>query len=292
MTDSQTPPQIFDRKLLALRRQRAARRNRFSFLLERCLDDCAERLLDVNRVFGRLLLIAPNGAGEGLLSRLPENKHPETIKTAHHTLADVGLDQVMDDENLPFSPENFDLIISILNLHSVNDLPGSLIQIRRTLKPDGLFLGALFGSDTLASVRQAAYQVDQNLLNGLTPRIFPFPDYTQLGALLQRAGFAQPVIDRDRVNVSYRGLKGLVDDLRDLGDTNILTNRQKAFLPKAYPGQLETILMQTGLTEAERFETEFDILWMTGWAPHPDQPKPLKPGTAQISLADVIGKKS
>ena len=244
----------------------------------------------MNRVFERVLLIAPPGAKKDLLNFLPKPKRPKSILSAWFAIGERAVDVVLDDEAIPFDPESFDLVISLLSLHSANDLPGALIQTKRILKPDGLFMGALFGGDTLSGFRQALYQTDQELLGGITARVAPFSDYQQLAGLLQRAGFAQPVVDRDRVNVSYKKLSDLLRDLRDMGETNILTARQRKILPKLYASHLENTLMQSNDIDDGRFTDCFEILWMTGWSPHHSQQQPLKPGSAQISLKDVIGK--
>ena len=291
MADSQTPPQIFDSGLQRLRRQRALRRTPITFLLERCIEDCAERILDVNRVFERTLLIAPPQASQYLLDHLPEDRRPKSVQTAWFVGQALSPDIMLADETLPFEPGKFDLVISLLNLQGVNDLPGVLLQAKRILMPDGLFMGALFGGDTLSRFRQALYQADQALLGGVTARVSPFPDYQQLAGLLQRAGFAQPVVDRDKVNVSYEHLSGLVRDLRDMGETNVLLARNKSFLPKAFPAFLEGFLKNEAGADERRFQVCFEILWMTGWSPHHSQQKPLQPGSAQISLTEVIGKK-
>ncbi len=290
MTDSQIPPQIFDRALLKTRRVRAARREPVPFLMQRCVDDVVEKLLDINRTFSRTLIIAPAAAGRALVENIPAPKRPEQIRFGYFTNASEGLDFILDEETLPFDQAEYDLIISLLSLHAVNDLPGALIQFKKALIPDGVFIASMFGGDTLLELRQAMYKTDAELLGGMTPRIFPFADFQQLAGLLQRAGFALPVVDTDRVNVTYKTVSRLIADLRDMGETNILHQRDRSVLPGKYLESLAAHLKQVG--EDDRIRTVFEILWLTGWAPDASQPKPLKPGSAQISLTKILGDKS
>ena len=275
MTETKAPPQIFDEPMLQTRRARAARRSP-SFLAERCADDAADRLCDVNRQFEAALLIGPPEFADRLIKQLPPEKRPSSI-----TRSENGLEP---DEN------TYDLIISVLRLHSVNDLPGALILHRRALRPDGLFLGAMFGGETLTELRQSAYAADDAILGGITPRVAPFADYSQAAALLQRTGFALPVIDTDRCIVHYRDIQRLADDLRDLGDMNALVGRSRSPLNKRYRQSLFGIYNER-FSDDNKARATFEILWMTGWSPHESQQKPLKPGSAKMRLADALGVK-
>jgi len=273
MDPTKAPPHIFDNRLLKLRRARAAQRPQ-SFLLERCLDDLADRLTDVNRAFSRVLIVGDNISAQDLTSRLPQKK----IKK---------LEICSSIEDIPSSAD-FDLVISLLRLQSGNDLPGSVIQMRQRLKPDGLFIGAMFGGDTLTELRQGFYKVDEEQLGGLAPHIFPMASYSQVAGLLSRAGLNQPVVDTDRMTVAYQELKRLVEDLRDLGETNVLLSMSKSVLTKPYWQALKAAYTETRTRKDGKLLCSFEILWMTGWAPHDSQQKPLRPGSAKMSLKDAL----
>jgi SAM-dependent methyltransferase len=195
---------------------------------------------------------------------------------------------IADDEWLPFADGSFDLVTGILSLHAVNDLPGSLAQIRRVLKPDGLFIGAMFGGETLKELRTAFAAAEEATLGGTSPRVAPFADVRDLGSLLQRAGFALPVADLERTVIRYRELSRLFADLRALGETNALTDRRRAPLSKRTLAALVQEYQARFGDALGRFPATFDIIFLTGWAPHESQQKPLRPGSAQIRLADVL----
>lgn len=287
MDTAKAPPDIFDRDLLRLRRQRAARRGA-SFLTLRCALDAAERLCDINRQFENALFIGSPEFCDNLTKGLPGNKRPITITTGFDSLPGTGLDLYATDHELPGVIKTYDLIISGLSLQNVNDLPGALIAARRALKPDGLFIGAMFGGDTLTELRQAAYAADAEIRGGMTPRIFPFADYSQAAALLQRSGLALPVVDTDRITVNYKNLMTLFSDLRDMGETNCLQQRDQRILGKSWRRELIQAYTKLHCLDA-RFISTFEILWMTGWSPHESQQKPLKPGSAKMRLADALG---
>jgi SAM-dependent methyltransferase len=201
----------------------------------------------------------------------------------------TGADLVGDEEALPFAAERFDLAVSLLSLHGVNDLPGALVQVRRVLRPDGLFLGCLLGGATLTELRQALTAAEAELEGGVSPRVAPFGDVRDLGALLQRAGFALPVTDVETVAVRYQDPFGLMRDLRAMGLTNALADRRRAPLRRA-------TLMRAAALYADRFadadgrlRATFEIVWLSGWAPHESQQKPLRPGSARMRLADALG---
>ena len=273
MDPTKAPPEIFDTALLKLRRSRAAKREP-SFLLARCLDDLADRLMDVNREFERVLIVGDNIQPENLMALLPAGKL-KTVKTVD------GLDA------LP-AETNFDLVISLLRLQSENDLPGAVIQMRQRLKADGLFISAVFGGDTLTELRQVFYRVDEAHLGGLAPHIFPMASYSQLAGVLSRAGLNQPVVDTDRMTVNYSTLKRLIADLRDLGETNVLLSKSNAVLTKAYWQALEATYAKIYARVDGKLICSFEILWLTGWAPHESQQKPLKPGSAKMRLEDAL----
>jgi SAM-dependent methyltransferase len=196
---------------------------------------------------------------------------------------------VADEEALPFGDESFDLVTSVLSLHTVNDLPGTLLQIRRTLQPDGLFIGAMFAGETLHELRVAFAAAEAETLGGASPRVAPFADVRELGGLLQRAGFALPVSDVERVNIRYRDLGTLFGDLRALGETNVLTGRRAQFLSRSSLSALLSEYAARFKSDDGRYTATFEIAFLTGWAPHESQQKPLAPGSARTKLADALG---
>lgn len=265
------PPQIFDVHAQALRRARAARMADDRFLVREAVDGVVGRLETVNRTFVKPLALDENAA-QALQGVAP------TLQ-----MGSFGW-----DERLDAGDGGFDLAVAILSLHGLNDLPGALAQIRRALKPDGLFLGALFGGATLFELREAMAAGEIATIGGITPRVAPMADVRELGALLQRAGFALPVADVERTMVRYRQFATLVNDLRAMGETNVLAGRQ----PRLRRATLAAALAHYGANHADadgRLRATFDIIYLTGWAPHESQPKPLKPGSAKTRLADALG---
>ena len=260
------------------------------FLLRRCAEDAADRLTDVNRMFQNALILGNAQFADTLLSALPDGKIA-AVTRADFSDAPGPETQFADEEALPFQPEQFDLIISALSLHRVNDLPGALVQINRALKPDGLFLGAMFGGNTLTQLRQSLYQAEDALYGGITPRIAPMTDFTQAAALLQRTGFALPVVDSDKVNVNYANPMRLFTDLKSMGETNALTARSRKPVSKRFLTKTAQIYAELFSNSDGKAVASFEILWLTGWAKHPDQQKPLKPGSAKTRLADALGVK-
>jgi len=196
-----------------------------------------------------------------------------------------------DDETLPFRDGSLDLLVSALSLQFVNDLPGTLIQIRRALKPDGLFLAALLGGETLTELRQSFAEAEAETEGGISPRVAPFPDLRDVGALLQRAGFALPVTDVERVTVRYGTVFSLMQDLRRMGATNPLVERQRTPLKRRTLMRLVEIYDQRFTDPDGRLRATFEIIWLSGWAPDASQQKPLQPGSAKMRLADALGTK-
>jgi SAM-dependent methyltransferase len=196
---------------------------------------------------------------------------------------------VADAENLHFADGSFDLVTSVLSLHAVNDLPGALTQIRRLLKPDGLFIAALFGGQTLQELRQAFVAAEAETLGGASPRTAPFGEVRELGGLLQRAGFTLPVADVERVLVRYRDTSRLFADLRALGETNVLLGRRAALLSRRTLERLTAEYAARFADSAGRLAATFDIVFLTGWSPHEGQQKPLAPGSAKMRLAEALG---
>ncbi|MGA8936113.1 MAG: methyltransferase domain-containing protein, partial [Pseudolabrys sp.] len=196
---------------------------------------------------------------------------------------------VADEEALPFADSSLDLVTSVLALQFVNDLPGTLIQIRRALKPDGLLLAALVGGESLAELREAIAIAESEIEGGVSPRVAPFVDVGELGALLQRTGFALPVIDNERLVVRYASAVALMHDLRRMGATNVLFERRRKPLKRATLDRTAAIYAERFADADGRLRASFDIVWLSGWTPHESQQKPLKPGSAARRLADALG---
>ncbi len=282
-------PTIFDRKLLRARQQRAHAFGAETFLIDRVAAELGERLSVVLRTFERAVdLGTPTDAVRRLLA---DSGKIATVVSAVPAvgLRDGALRVAADEEALPFADGSLDLIVSALALQFVNDLPGTLIQIRRALKPDGLFLAALIGGDSLAELREAFAQAESDIEGGVSPRVAPFADLRELGALLQRAGFALPVVDSDRLTVRYGSVFALMRDLRRMGATNVLTERRRTPLRRATLNRMAEIYAQRFVDPDGRARATFEIAWLSGWAPHESQQKPLKPGSAQARLADALG---
>jgi SAM-dependent methyltransferase len=282
-------PLVFDRALVRRRLERAMRAGYADFLLRRAVEDLDERLATVVRSFPLAadvatptpLLSERLGASErvGDVVRLAPVAEPRGS----------GLALVGDAEWLPFAPERLDLVVSLLALHAVNDLPGALIQIRRALKPDGLFIGCLLGGATLTELRQAFTEAEAEMEGGVSPRVAPFADVRDLGGLLQRAGFALPVTDIEPVTVRYADPSGLFRDLRAMGLTNALRARRKAPLRRATLMRACEIYAQRFADADGRLRATFELTWLSGWAPHASQQRPLQPGSAKMRLADALG---
>ncbi len=276
---------IFDRDLLALRRARAQRLGVETFLLDHVASDLAERLSVVLRPFERAADI--DTPGDAVRRSLAERKlasHIADASVSSHDSAEV----VTDADAKPFAEGSLDLAVSALSLHFVNDLPGTLIQIRRALKPDGLLLCALLGGDTLTELRQSFAAAESEIEGGISPHVAPFADLRDLGALLQRAGFALPVTDLDRLVVRYPDAFRLMHDLRRMGATNVLAERRRTPMRRATLFRMAEIYRERFADPDGRLRATFDIVWLSGWAPHESQQQPLKPGSAKMRLADAL----
>ncbi|HZO45447.1 MAG TPA: methyltransferase domain-containing protein [Xanthobacteraceae bacterium] len=285
-------PIIFDRQLLRARRQRAQRRGASDFLVERVADEMAERLSVVLRQFD--LAVDLGTAGGAVRRALAASGKVGAVVTANSLATPAPastLAVVADEEALPFRDGALDLVVSALSLQFANDLPGVLVQIRRALRPDGLLLAALLGGDTLTELRQAFAEAEAQVEDGISPRVAPFADLRELGALLQRAGFALPVTDVDRVSVRYASPLALMHDLRRMGATNVLTERRRRPLRRATLMRMLEIYGARFADPDGRVRATFEIVWLSGWAPHESQQQPLRPGAAQHRLADALGTK-
>jgi len=283
---------IFDRSLLVRRRNRvAAGAASHDFLLARVAEDFAERLAAVHR---RFPIVLDLGAHHGLigrrLRRLPGVEMVIDAEAAPGLLAQCHGPRIRaDEEALPFRAQSLDLVVSGLSLHLVNDLPGTLVQIRRALKPDGLLLAALLGGNTLFELRNAFLAAEEEMEGGASPRVAPFADVQDLGALLQRAKFALPVVDADTVVATYAAALAVMREVRAMGAANPLRARRRTPLRRATLARaLEIYRQRYGLPDG-RVPATFEILTLTGWAPHESQQKPLQPGTATMRLADALG---
>jgi SAM-dependent methyltransferase len=269
-------PVLFDRALLRRRLRRARRGEPATFLLDRVAEDMAERLHAVLREFKDAADIGTPGdqVRNALLGRVDH-------------LARIDLPE-LESEPLAVQPESLDLAVSALALQFVNDLPGVLTQIRRALKPDGLLLAAMIGGDTLSELRQSFAAAEAELEGGVSPRVAPFADLRDIGALLQRAGFALPVTDVDRIVVRYDSAFALMQDLRSMGATNILVERRRTPTRRATLLRMAQIYGERFADPDGRVRATFDVIWLSGWAPHESQQKPLKPGSAKAGLAEAV----
>jgi len=284
-------PTIFDRRLLRARQQRARALGAETFLIDQIAGELSERLSVVLRKFERAVdLGTPTDALRCLLA---ESDKVGTIVGATPAAepGEIALHVAADEEALPFADGSLDLVVSALALQFVNDLPGTLIQIRRALKPDGLFLAALVGGDSLTELRESFAQAESEIEGGVSPRVAPFADLRELGALLQRAGFALPVVDSDRLTVRYSTVLDLMRDLRRMGATNVLTERRRTPLKRTTLYRLAAIYAERFSDADGRLRATFEIAWLSGWVPHESQQKPLRPGSARQRLADALGAK-
>jgi len=266
-----SPPDLFDADLLALRRRRAARLGPEDVLHEVVAADVEERLATVNRRFTAPAVVGPRAARWAALLGLPEAR------------------VVPDAAVLDLAPGAHDLVVHALALHWANDPVGQLVQARRALRPDGLLLAALYGGETLAELRAALAEAEVETLGGLSPRVAPMGEIRDLGALLQRAGLALPVADSRRYDLSYPDALALMRDLRAMGETNVLDGRLRRPTPRALLARAAAIYAARFGGPDGRVRATFEVIFLTGWAPAPGQPKPLRPGSAAARLAEALG---
>jgi len=284
--------QVFDRRAVLKHRDRAAVLGTGEFLFEAAAERLADRLDDVKRRFARALVLGARGGvmraalrGRGGIEILVEADESAALLAR----APGAMRAAAGAEALPFAAQSFDLLLSPLALHWINDLPGALIQLRRCLKPDGLLLAALLGGETLAELRHAFIAAELAVEGGASPRVSPMADARELGGLLQRVGFALPVVDSDRITATYADALALCRELRAMGETNALRDRRRGFTRRA-------TLLRAGAIYSEKFggadgriPATFEIVTLTAWAPHESQPKPLRPGAAKVRLAKALG---
>ena len=281
----------FDRRAVRQHRDKAAGRlDDHDFLLREVGERLADRLDDVSRRFPLALDLGCHGGQVGRM--LGGRGGVETLVQCDLSPRMAGraggLSLAADEERLPFAPASFDLIMSCLSLHWVNDLPGALVQIGQALRPDGLFLAAMLGGETCRELRSALAEAEIAEEGGLSPRVSPFADVNDAGQLLQRAGFALPVVDTDLITVSYADPMRLMDDLRRMGESNAVAERRKSLTRRATL-MAAAARYRDGFAGADgRVPATFEVIYLTAWAPHPSQPKPLRPGSARTRLADVL----
>ena len=283
---------VFDRRLVRLHRERAARLlERHDFLLREVAERLLDRLEDTTRRFPAALDLgchsgelgrALNGRG-GVELLVQADLSPAMARRAG------GLTVALDEEALPFAEASFDLVLSNLSLHWVNDLPGALLQARQALKPDGLFLAAMLGGETLHELRAALLEAELEVEGGAGPRISPFADLRDAGGLLQRADFAAPVIDRDQITVTYPDALALMRDLRGMGETNAAHTRRHGFSRRGTLLRAAALYAEHFARQDGRIPATFQVIYLTGWAPHESQQKPLRPGSAKRRLAEALG---
>jgi SAM-dependent methyltransferase len=292
--------EVFDRRAVRRHRERAAKTlAAHDFLLREVAGRLAERLDDVTRQFPLALDLgchdgtlgrAIGGCGErggrgGIETLIQSDLSPAMAEKA----ADCGRPALAaDEEALPFAEATFDAVFSLLSLHWVNDLPGALIQVRRALKPDGLFLAAMLGGETLKELRAALLEAEVEVEGGAGPRVSPFADVRDLGALLQRAGFALPVADVDDIEVSYPDAVRLMADLRGMGEANAVADRRKGFSRRATLMRAAELYAERHAGPDGRLPATFQVIYLTAWAPHESQPQPLAPGSARTRLSTAL----
>ncbi|GAA5991366.1 hypothetical protein JCM10908_003279 [Rhodotorula pacifica] len=298
-----SPFSVFDRNLKVAQRDRAARHKERSRLTDYVKDDVAQsmvdRLLDIKR---RYPVVLDVGSGPGFLA-----KHVDPEITQKMILVDSSREMLYRDEDLPaevplerihldeealashFEENSYDCIMSCLSMHWVNDLPGTLIQIKRTLKPDGVFIGSMFGGDTLFELRTALQLAENEREGGISPRVSPMTDSQSVTSLLNRAGFALSTVDVDEIQIAYPSIHELIDDLKWMGEGNAVVNRRKTLNPETLYAAGEIYKELHGLEDGS-IPATFQIMHMIGWKPDPSQPKPAKRGSGTTNLADAIGE--
>ncbi len=282
---------MFDRALVRRRRERAvARGDSSGFIFDEVAARLTDRLSDINR---RFALGVDIGCRGGHLARaIVASGRVDRLLAADRSPALAAMAPVpavaADEEALPWAPASLDLAVSSLALHWVNDLPGTLIQIRRALKPDGLFLGAMLGGETLTELRAVLMEAEIAVTGGAAPRVSPMADLSDAAGLLQRAGFALPVADRDRMIVSYADAVALMRDLGRMGESSAIKLRAPGPLRRAVLIEAAHLYAQRFAMTGGRIRATFDVLYLSGWSPAATQQQPLRPGQATHRLADAL----
>lgn len=282
-------PLIFDRALIGRRLARAVASGAEDFLLSRVATDLVDRLAPVLRDFRTVVDL---GTPRPVLTAALAEALPDAAITRAAPVPEPADPRwrtvVADGEAQPFAAGRFDLAVSGLALHAFNDLPGALVQVRRALKPDGLFVAGLLGGQSLTELRAVLTAAEVEVANGASPRVAPFSDLRDLGALMQRAGLALPVTDTDVLTVRYASMFGLLADLRAMGATNALHARSRAPLSRRVLGRAAELYAERFSDPDGRLRATFELVWLSGWAPDPSQQRPLRPGSAKVRLADAL----
>ncbi len=277
---------IFDRTLVRRRCVRVPGNEDILYLFREGAEGLAERLCDINRNFHTLLAVGPLASGK--LLKNPPKSVVRADLSGRASPSPGEMPVVLDEEEIPFKARTFDLVLSNLTLHWVNDLPGALLQIREVLKEDGLLLACLLGGETLSELRKSLLYAEAETSGGASPRISPFADVRDAGDLLARAGFAMPVADVETLTVNYQHPLVLMKELKAMGENNALHDRLKTFSRKDTLEKAAEYYIKNFSDEEGRISATFQFIFLTGWAPGPNQPKPLKPGSAKASLADAL----
>ena len=292
------PMLVFDRQLLRRRRGRIASSwQRFAFLKREIAQRLGERLDDIRRQFpvaldlgchgGELAEALSNGSGfRGGIELFVQSDLAESLARQASVRAPAV---VADEEAIPFAQASFDLVASAMSLHWVNDLPGTFAQVRRLLRPDGLFLAALLGGETLWQLRQALGRAESEIEGGLSARVSPFVELRDAAGLLQRAGFALPVADSERIEVSYADAFALMKDLAGMAESNAVQGRRRSFTRRTTLLRAAELYAEAQRSDDGRIRAVFEVIWLHGWAPHESQQQPLRPGAARHRLADALG---
>ena len=279
-------PQIFDRALLRRRQKRALAQGFADFLLATVVEELVARLSAVQREFRTAIDL---GGPSPMLAQALAQPGRDILRVADDpAFAGAGRFLLVEDETLPVPPASADLVVSALALQWVNDLPGLFTQIRRSLKPDGLFLAGLVGNSSLSELRASFTVAEAEMEGGASPRVAPFGDVRELGRLMQRAGFALPVVDYETLTVRYDSMFGLMADLRAMGATNALVSRARKPLRRGTLIRAAEIYAEGYSDPDGRVRASFDIVWLSGWAPHESQQKPAARGSAQMSLEEAL----
>jgi SAM-dependent methyltransferase len=285
-----SPPQIFDRRLVRRRLARAAAAGAEEFLLVHAGEEFCERLSSIKWKF--FAVLDAGTPSPWLAARLADQLRPRLLVRMAPVAETAGdgafLRLLGDEENLPLAPECFDLAVSALCLQNLNDLPGALVQLRRVLQPDGLFLGCLLGGQSLHELRTALAVAETEIYGGISPRVAPFADVRDMGGLLQRAGFALPVADSEPLTVRYADMFSLMADLRVMGATNALSARLRKPSTRGLFLRAANIYAERFADADGRVRATFEMIFVSGWAPHESQQKPLPPGSAKMRLADAL----
>ena len=283
-----TSPLIFDRGQIRRQQARVATKiTDHNFLIDWNMRQIIDRLADIKRTYPRVLLVGASVSSD-LRHELKVAGQIEELLIADESDA-LSPDVVFDSELWPESITNFDLIVAPFMLHRTNDVPGALIQMRHALKPDGLMMAAFPGGETLIELRQSFMNAEIAQRNGAQMRVHPFIDRQQAAALLQRGGYSLPVVDSERLTVTYDNAFRLMQDLRGMGETNSLVLRQRHMTGKNLMLEMARLYQCNFSEDDGRIRATFEMIFMTGWAPHESQQQPLRPGSAQNRLADALG---